>query len=477
MSTRSPHRSVDVAVLGAGTAGLAAYHAASATGARVLLIEHGPPGTMCARVGCMPSKLLIAAADVAHGAKNAAPFGIRCAYEVDGRAVMERVRHERDRFVDSVVTRMDRIPAEQRMAGRARFVSPQLLDVGGEAVEARAVVIATGSSPSVLPTFDTVPDRRAVSDDVFDWTSLPESVAVFGSGAIGLELGQALHRLGVRVHLFGRNGAVGPLTDPVVRAAAEAALRADLALDAAAKVRAVRREGDGISVDFESDGHAHVETFALALMATGRQPNLTGLDLQNAGVALDAHGVPLFDPTTMQCGSSAVFIAGDASHGLPLLHEAADEGTMAGENAARYPDVPSRARRSHLQIIFCDPQMALVGTRYEELSRAGDTVIGEVRFEHDGRSIIMGQRGGVARLYAELASGRFLGAEMVGPRAEHLGHLLAWAHQQALTIDQMLAMPFYHPTVEESLRTALRDAREQRRKAGGDSREPTFRKL
>src|ERR1700734_3361668 len=126
MSTRSPHRSVDVAVLGAGTAGLAAYHAASATGARVLLIEHGPPGTMCARVGCMPSKLLIAAADVAHGAKNAGPFGIRCAYEVDGRAVMERVRHERDRFVDSVVTRMDRIPAEQRMAGRARFVSPQL---------------------------------------------------------------------------------------------------------------------------------------------------------------------------------------------------------------------------------------------------------------------------------------------------------------------------------------------------------------
>ena len=115
--------------------------------------------------------------------------------------------------------------------------------------------------------------------------------------------------------------------------------------------------------------------------------------------------------------------------------------------------------------------MALVGTRYEELSRAGDTVIGEVRFEHEGRSIIMGQRGGVARLYAELASGRFLGAEMVGPRAEHLGHLLAWAHLQALTVDQMLAMPFYHPTVEESLRTALRDLREQRRKAGGDSRE------
>jgi dihydrolipoamide dehydrogenase len=476
MSTRSPPRSVDVAVLGAGTAGLAAYHAALATGARVLLVEHGARGTMCARVGCMPSKLLIAAADVAHGAKSAAPFGIRCAYEVDGSAVMERVRRERDRFVDSVVTRIDSIPAEQRLAGRARFVSPGLLDVDGDGfaaptrVEARAVVIATGSSPSVPSLFDAVRDRAAVSDDVFEWTTLPESVAVFGSGAIGLELGQALHRLGVRVHVFGRGGTVGPLTDPVVRAAAELALRSEMTLDAAAEVRAVRREGDGISVDFASDGHARVERFALALLATGRQPNLAGLDLENAGVALDAHGVPLFDPATMQCGSSAVFIAGDASHALPVLHEAANEGTMAGENAARYPDVLARARRSHLQIIFCDPQMALVGTSYEDLSRAGETVIGEVRFEHEGRSIIMGRKGGVARLYAELASGRFLGAEMVGPRVEHLGHLLAWAHQQALTVDPMLAMPFYHPTMEESLRTALRDVREQRRKAGRDAR-------
>jgi len=108
----------------------------------------------------------------------------------------------------------------------------------------------------------------------------------------------------------------------------------------------------------------------------------------------------------------------------------------------------------------------VVGTRYDELSGGGEAVIGEVRFEHEARSIILGKKHGVGRVYAELASGRFLGAEMVGPRAEHLGHLLAWAHQQALTLDQMLAMPFYHPTVEESLRTALRDARAQQRKAG-----------
>jgi dihydrolipoamide dehydrogenase len=463
MSMRSPHRSVDVAVIGAGTAGLAAYRAAAATGARVVIIEHGPGGTTCARVACMPSKLLIAAADVAHTAKTAAPFGIRCSPEVDGAAVMERVRRERDRFVESVVARVDRIAAEERIPGRARFIAPQVLEVDGQRIEARAVVVATGSSPSVPQAFDAVRDRLVVSDGVFAWTTLPGSVAVFGCGAIGLELGQALHRLGVRVHLFGRGGAIGPLKDPAVRAAAEAALGADVALDATTEIHGVRREGEGISVDFTTKGHAHRETFALALVATGRRPNVAGLGLENAGVRLDDHGVPLFDRSTMQCGSSGVFLAGDASQGLPVLHEALDEGKMAGENAARFPDIPKGVRRSHLQIVFCDPQIAVVGNPFEELSGAGETVIGEVRFEHQGRSIILGEKHGIGRLYAERASGRFLGAEIVGARAEHLGHLLAWAHQQALDIDQMLALPFYHPTLEEGLRTALRDACAQRK--------------
>jgi dihydrolipoamide dehydrogenase len=464
MPTRNPELSVDVAVLGAGTAGLAAYRAAVDAGARVLLVEHGARGTTCARVACMPSKLLIAAADAAHGAAQAASFGVRCSVELDGGAVMERVRRERDRFVDSVVASIDRIPVEQRMTGRARFVSPRLLDVGGRLVEARAVVIATGSSPSVPAAFDAVRERVVVSDDVFDWTSLPRSLAVFGAGAVGVELGQALHRLGVRVHVFGRGGTLGPLKDPVVRAAAEAVLRSEMALDAAADIRAVRPDSQGLSVAFQAaDGRVGVETFALALVATGRTPNVAGLDLENAGVALDDHGVPRFDRSTMQCGSSGLFMAGDASHGNPVLHEASDEGRIAGENAARYPDVRPATRRSHFQIVFCDPQMAVVGTPFDELPGGDEAVIGEVRFEHEARSIIMGRTAGAARLYADRASGRFLGAEMVGPRAEHLGHLLAWAHQQELTLDQMLAMPFYHPTLEESLRTALRDAHAQRR--------------
>jgi dihydrolipoamide dehydrogenase len=152
-----------------------------------------------------------------------------------------------------------------------------------------------------------------------------------------------------------------------------------------------------------------------------------------------------------------VFIAGDANNILPLLHEAADEGKAAGENAASYPQVKPLARRAPIAVVFTDPQIAMVGQRYADLAE-GTFVTGEVSFEDQGRSRVMLKNRGLMHVYADKASGRFLGAEWTGPRAENIAHLLAWSYQQGLTIGQMLGMPFYHPVVEEGLRTALRDA-------------------
>ena len=187
-------RYTDVAIMGTGTAGLAAYRAVKAAGLSALLIEGQAYGTTCARVGCMPSKLLIAAAEAAHEARHTAPFGIRVdGVQVDGREVMARVRGERDRFVGFVVQSVDGIPEEDKLWGMARFVDNTVLQVGeGEGaitVHARRVVIATGSSPAVPPGFRELGDRLIINDDVFSWETLPRRVAVFGPGVIGLELG------------------------------------------------------------------------------------------------------------------------------------------------------------------------------------------------------------------------------------------------------------------------------------------------
>jgi len=461
------NRTVDVAIIGAGTAGLAAYRAAKAAGASALIIEGGPHGTTCARVGCMPSKLLIAAADAAHAVTHARGFGVHAGEpRIDGREVMARVKRERDRFVGFVLQAVEEIPKSDRLQGHARFVDRTTLEASGVRVAARSIVIATGSRASVPPILEGLGDRLVVNDDVFDWDTLPRSVAVFGPGVIGLELGQALARLGARVVVLGRGGRVGPLTDPQVRRVALEALGAEMTLDPDAHVTRVERVGNEVEIDYTgTHGEKRTERFEFVLAATGRVPNVDKLGLEALELDRDARGVPSSDKRTAQVGSSSIFIAGDASDYMPLLHEAADEGRIAGANAARYPNVSMGLRRAALGIVFTDPQIAIVGGGYASLHAHG-IAAGEVSFEDQGRSRVMLRNRGMLRIYGDRSTGRFLGAEMAGPDAEHIGHLLAWALQARMSVTQMLETPFYRPVVEEGLRTALRDLEVNLRSAG-----------
>ncbi len=463
------HHTVDVAVLGAGTAGLAAYRAAVAAGKRAVIIEGGPFGTTCARVGCMPSKLLIAAAEAAHGVEKWPAFGLRLdgKLRVDGRAVMDRVRRERDRFVGFVLEGVESIPGRDKLIGFARFTGPNTLEVLGQtgqashAVDFGRAVIATGSSPDLPLPLRAAGDRLIVNDDVFSWEDLPSSVAVFGPGVIGLELGQALHRLGVAVHVFGRSGRVGPFQDPALQDYARRTMAAEFPLHADASDVALTRNGDTVEVRFSSEGQSQTVRVDYVLAATGRTPNVRGLGLERTGITLDGRGIPLFDRHTLQCGDSHIFIAGDANADLPLLHEAADEGRIAGDNAARWPHVAPGQRRTPIAVVFSDPQMAVVGSPFASLDPSR-TVTGAVSFEDQGRSRVMLRNKGLLHVYADIDSGLLLGAEMIGPDAEHIAHLLAWVIQLGQTVDGVLALPFYHPVVEEGLRTALRNAKAQR---------------
>ena len=453
---------VDVAVIGTGTAGLAAYRAARAQGKTAVVIESGPYGTTCARVGCMPSKLLIAASEAAHMLALAPLFGVHAGQtRVDGNAVMARVRGERDRFVGFVLEGVDNIVDQDKLRGHARFTGPHTLQVDDHTtIEAARIVIASGSTPVMLPILKDVGKGVIVSDDVFEWTDLPSSVAVIGTGVIGLELGQALNRLGVRVSFFARGGSVAQLSDPEVLHVASKTLAAELDLRFQQTIVEARQDGDDVLLTTrDAAGEQRSERFQYLLVTAGRTPNVNNIGIESTGLELDAKGIPMFDPCTMQCGNSHIFIAGDANNERPVLPEAADHGKIAGDNAGRYPDVRPGLRRTPLAIAFTEPQIATLGETYHELCAQGRPkfAIGSVSFTNQGRSRVMLQNHGMLRVYGEYATGRFLGAEMIAPRAENLGHLLAWACQARLTVAQMLDMPFYHPVIEEGVRTALRD--------------------
>lgn len=447
--------SVDLAIIGAGTAGISALKEASKVSDKIILIDHGPLGTTCARVGCMPSKTLIQVADYFHGRKLFSELGIRGAdkLQVDIPAVQEYVRKLRDYFTSGTIKFLGSL-GKQFIKGNAEFLTPNILKVGNKKIIAKNIIIATGTASIVPREWQTFSDQILTSDNIFEQQNFQKKIAVIGGGAIGLELGQALSRLGIEIEIFHGDKFVGQLSDPVVNDYAIKLFRKEFPLYLNHKA-IVQKHKDRLLVKAGKQSFIADQVVA----ALGRKPNLLGLNLEKLKVKIDKSGLPLYDRTTMKIKNLPIYIAGDAAKFRPLLHEAADEGRIAGFNAVR-KKVHCFAPRAFIAIIFSQPNIAIVGKSFKDL-QGENFVIGEVRFDDQGRSRIMAQNEGILRIYAAKKTGKLLGAEMIAPDGEHLAHILASAIQQNLTVFDILQWPFYHPTVEEGMRTALRDAAKQ----------------
>ncbi|MBW1696887.1 MAG: dihydrolipoyl dehydrogenase [Deltaproteobacteria bacterium] len=453
-------RSVDVTIIGAGTAGLDAVSEVSKITDNFVLINGGALGTTCARVGCMPSKVLIQVAD---------DFHHRCAFTEEGiggadgltadvGGALSYVRSLRDRFVDGVIEELI-LPLKDRfIEGYAEFIDPTLLKVENMTIRTKKTIIATGSRPVIPDKWKGFKDRILTTDTIFEQTQLPRDMAVVGLGVIGLELGQALSRMGLNVSGFDLLEHIGGLKDPEVNRVAVEIIGKELPMYLGRPVEIKDHEG---RLRVISGSQSFVVD--KVLLSVGRVPNIERLHLERLGVELGKNGLPQFDPLTMQVGNLPVFMAGDVNHYRPVLHEASHEGLVAGYNAVHTPIIGFQ-RRTPLMITFSDPNICIAGASWASLEKTNPAV-GTARFS-GGRVKILHSPGGVVRVYADASGGRILGAEMAAPRGEHLAHLLAWSIQQQLTVFDLLSTPYYHPVLEETLELALSDLAD---KVKGDS--------
>lgn len=448
-------KSKDVIIIGAGTAGLSALREVRKHTDNFLLINAGAYGTTCARVGCMPSKALIEAANAFHRRHAFEAFAIRGSEQlsIDVPAVLRRVRSLRDKFVAGVLKVTDEL-AEKNLAGRARLIGPNRVVVNDQEFDARRIIIATGSRPIIPKPWTAFSERILTTDNLFEQQDLPRRIAVIGLGVIGVEIAQALSRLGLEVTAFDSGTQLAGLNDPQINVAFSQLLQQELPCYTGSDAQ-VSASADGLLVKNQE----HEVAVDKVLVAIGRQPNLDGLGLETLGIALDKRGMPPYDPTTMRIAELPVFLAGDANGQLPLLHEAADEGHIAGLNATRQ-SCHCFTRRTPLAIVFSDPNVAIVGVRFEDLD-ANAVITGAADFKKQGRARTAEKNHGLMHIYAEKSSGRLLGAEMCVPDAEHMVHLLALAIGQNMTVLELLRMPFYHPVLEEGLRGALRQLARQ----------------
>ena len=447
-------REVDVAILGAGSAGLFALSQVRRATDNYVLINGGELGTTCARVGCMPSKVFIQVAEDFHRKSLFERQGINGGDElsIDLPEAMEHVQDLRDMFVDRTLGVTDDLDEAHLIDGYAQFVSNDTVEVNGEQIKAKSIVIATGSTPIVPAAWQDFAEDIVTTDDFFELEDLPASMAVIGLGSIGLELGQSLNRMGVKVAAVDQLSNIAKLDDEKVNEVAVSAIGKDFPLWLGAPA-SLEKTADGILVK-AGDNEMLVEK---VLASLGRQPNLQNLNLGATDMVLDENGIPAYDPLTMQVGDLPIYIAGDVNSDRPLLHEAGHEGRIAGHNAIKQVNGETSQkfkRKVPLAITFCDPNIAMVGAQLSELDEE-DIAIGEIPFAPVGRALILGKNRGLLRLYVRKSDGLLLGASMCCVKGENLAHLLCWSIEMGMTVFDMLKMPFYHPVIEEALQAAL----------------------
>ena len=447
-------REVEVAIIGAGSAGLYALSQVKKQTDNFLIINEGHYGTTCARVGCMPSKSLIHIAQYYHDRLKFEESGILQseALEISIPKVLQRVRKHRDFLVNHNIEQSITSLGEKSLTGKASFIDNHTLQVGEDTIYAQKIIIATGSSPVVNPTWESFGDAILTTDTLFEQEDLPQSMGVLGLGVIGLEVGQALSRLGIEITAVHSKPFIGGISDPAINEVMLELCKKEFDIWLAEGHAMLEKVGDKIQI-------THGERSVLVdkvLVAIGRKPNLAGLNLDKLGITLNAHGMPNFDPQTMQIEDLPIYLAGDINADRPLLHEAADEGRIAGYNAVH----TQRAfkRKTPLAIVFTDPNIVFVGKRYEEIHENPSILTASYDFSKQSRAMLMNVNKGIAHLYIEKETGLIVGAQMAVPQGEHLAHHIAWAIEQNLTVFDMLTLPFYHPTLEEGLYALLMNA-------------------
>jgi pyruvate/2-oxoglutarate dehydrogenase complex dihydrolipoamide dehydrogenase (E3) component len=442
----------DLCVIGGGSGGLTVAAGAAQMGARVVLVERGRMGGDCLNYGCVPSKSLIAAAHAAEGIRRAPSFGIEAgAPGVDFARVHDHVHR-----VIAAIAPIDSVERFEGLGvtvlqGTARFAGPTTVAVGDLRVEARRVVIATGSSPAVppIPGLERVP--YLTNETVFDLRARPDHLIVVGGGPVGCEIAQALRRLGARVTLLETAVALGK-DDPELAGIVKDSLRRDgVDLREGVTVAAAEPTADGVAVVVGESAAgrpgapARIEGSAL-LVATGRRPNLADLRLEAAGIAYTPRGVTV--DARLRTSNRRVYAIGDAAGPYPFTHMAGYQAGIVLRNALFR--LPAKVDyRAVPWVTYTAPELAQVGMTEADAR----TAFGEVRvlrcpFADNDRAQAERATSGLVKVVTT-RRGIVVGAGMVGEHAGELIQVWSLAIARRLHVKHVAGLILPYPTLGE----------------------------
>lgn len=442
----------DLVVVGGGSAAFAAAVRAAELGARAAIVERGALGGTCVNVGCVPSKTLVRAAQARHRAGHHGFEGIATrAEETDLQAVAHHKRElvsdlQRAKYIDVLAA----YPAIRTIDGEARMHPSGAIEVGGEIISAKEILLATGASPRLAPIPGLAEAGPLTSAELMELESLPEHLVVVGGGYVGVELGQTFARLGSRVTLLSRSPILRR-EEPALSAALAGYLRGE-GIDVREEVPIARVSGrpGAFRIDL-GEGDTIVADHILA--ATGRRPNTAGVGLEEAGVDLGSAGEIAVD-RHLRTSLPGVYAAGDVIGEPAFVNVAAYAGTTAAENALRGD--PLECDLSVVpRVTFSDPALAAVGlTESEARGRGLAVATAALEMRHVPRAIAARDTRGAIVLVADASSRKLVGAHILAPEAGDIIQQAAMAIRFGIRVDEIASMLHPYLTSAEALKLA-----------------------
>ena len=445
---------VDLAVIGAGPGGYVAGLRAAQLGAQVVLIERDRVGGVCLNQGCIPSKALLRSVEVYRLACEGEKFGVTASeVKLDWRAAQERKRKVVKRLAGGVERLLKRAGVEV-IRGEARFVSPDAIVVrGGDRIEARHFIIATGSSPARPPIPGLDLPGVLDSQQALELEELPESICIIGGGAIGVEFATLFAGAGVQVTLIEMLPRLLPTLDHSLGQGLQRSLeRREVEILTGARVTGIRAANGGLQVTIVMEREERQLLSEKVLCAVGRRPNVEELGLDAARVRYDTSGIAVNE--RMRTYVPTIYAIGDVAQGKwQLAHVASHEGIVAAENVCgqnaqmRYNAVPA--------CVFSSPEVASVGLSEEEAREQGREVrVGTFPLIGNGKALANGETEGFVKVVAEEEVGQVLGVHAMGPHVSELIVEGAMAITLEATLEEFAATIHPHPTVSEALAEA-----------------------
>jgi dihydrolipoamide dehydrogenase len=455
----------DVLVIGAGPGGYTAAIRAAQLGLDTTLVEKDAYGGTCLNVGCIPSKALITAADLAHSAGNAEAMGIHADPAVD----MKGLQSWKDGVVSQLtggVEKLCKANGVNLVEGTAEFAAENKIRVahggegqGSESIEFDRCIVSTGSRPLQIPNFEFDEETILSSTGALALDSVPESMLVVGAGYIGIELSTVFAKLGTDVTVVEMLDDVLPgYEDDVARAVRARAEELGIEFHSGEGASDWQPVGDLARVTTETDdGEEHEYDAEKVLVAVGRRPVSDTLNLEAAGVRTDDKG---FVPTDDRARTNAqhIFAVGDVAGEPMLAHKAMKEGEVAAEVCAGEP--AALDYQAIPAAVFTDPQVATVGMTEAEAEEAGfDPLIGQFPTRASGRALTLDESVGFVRVVADADSEFVLGAQIVGPEASELVAEFALAVEMGAQLEDVVSTIHTHPTLAEAVMESAANGR------------------